>query len=314
MQLIRGFYNIPQSLKKQGCALTIGNFDGVHLGHQQILARLRQKAQALGLPVVVMLFEPQASEYFQKEQAPARLMRLRDKWQSLQQEQVDYVICIRFDRTFAQKTAQQFIEEDLVSKLQVKFLTVGDDFCFGTGRQGNFALLQQAGAKFGFEVENNHSFLFEQQRISSTAIRQALAQDDLYLAKQLLGKPYKICGRVIHGKKLGRTIGFPTANLRLHRQVNPVQGVYAVKAYLKNGACFFAVANIGQRPTVNGLKQLLEVHLFDFNGDLYGQTLQVELCHKIRNEIKFPSIEALTQQIKQDVEVAKAYFKQASSI
>ena len=307
MQLIRGLGNLPQNL--HACALTIGNFDGVHLGHQAILRHLRTKADELHLPMVVMLFEPQPREYFCTENAPARLMRLRDKLRYLKQAGVDMVIVAKFDRTFADLPAQQFIEDWLVRKLNVKFLSIGDDFKFGAKRQGNFALLQQAGEQFGFVVEDSRSFCLNELRISSTAIREALANDDLTLAEKLLGRPYRILGRVIHGNQLGRTIGFPTANIRLHRQVNPVKGVYAVKVRLKSGAFFNGVANIGTRPTINGVNQLLEAHLFDFQGDLYGEWLDVELCHKIRNEMKFPSFEDLKAQIAQDVETAKNVFK-----
>ncbi len=307
MQLIRGLGNLPQNL--HACALTIGNFDGVHLGHQAILRHLRTKADELHLPMVVMLFEPQPREYFCAENAPARLMRLRDKLRYLKQAGVDMVIVAKFDRTFADLPAQQFIEDWLVRKLNVTFLSIGDDFKFGAKRQGNFKLLQQAGEKFGFTVEDSRSFCLDELRISSTAIREALANDDLTLAEKLLGRPYRILGRVIHGNELGRTIGFPTANIRLHRQVNPVKGVYAVKVRLKSGAFFNGVANIGTRPTINGVNQLLEAHLFDFQGDLYGEWLDVELCHKIRNEMKFPSFDDLKAQIAQDVETAKNVFK-----
>ncbi|MFQ1022044.1 bifunctional riboflavin kinase/FAD synthetase [Avibacterium paragallinarum] len=308
MQLIRGLNHLPPALQ-QGCALTIGNFDGVHLGHQAVLRHLREKATALSLPMVVMLFEPQPSEYFMGDKAPPRLMRLRDKLSALADLGVDYVVRIKFDRAFASLSAEQFIQEYLVQRLKVKFLSIGDDFRFGAGRKGDFALLQQAGEKYGFTVEDNCSFQLNEQRISSTAIRQALAEDDLAHAQQLLGKPYCIYGRVVQGNKLGRTIGFPTANIRLQRQVNPVKGVYAVKAKLPNGAEYEGVANIGRRPTINGVKQLLEVHLFDFKQDIYGQPLQVELCDKIRDEVKFPSFDALKEQIAKDVEVAKGYFR-----
>lgn len=314
MRLIRGFHNLPPHLKQQGCALTIGNFDGVHLGHQAVLQHLKTKAQALNLPVVVMLFEAQPCEYFQGENAPARLMRLRDKLAYLAELGVDYVFCVKFNRTFAQLSAEQFVTDYLVKHLNVKFLSIGDDFRFGVNRAGDFQLLQKMAKQQDFEVEDNCSLQLDNQRISSTAIRQALAEDNLVLAETLLGKPYRIYGRVAHGNKLGRTIGFPTANIHLHRQVNPVKGVYAVKVRLKNEEVFQGVANIGKRPTINGVKQLLEVHLFDFNRDLYGQNLQIEFCHKIRNEIKFPSFDELKKQIENDVIVAKKYFQQAPNL
>ena len=307
MQLIRGLHNANRVL--QGCALTIGNFDGVHLGHQAVLRHLRQKADELNLPMAVLLFESQPREYFMGENAPARLMRLRDKIYYLEKAKVDVVIVAKFDRTFAEQPADVFIEQTLVNHLHVKFLSIGDDFKFGSKRQGNFAMLQAAGKRFGFIVEDNRSFCLDEQRISSTAIREALANDDLQLAENLLGKPYRIFGRVIHGNKLGRTIGFPTANIRLHRQVNPIKGVYAVKVRLKLGEIFNGVANMGRRPTINGLMQLLEVHLFDFSQNIYGQMVEVEFCHKIRNEIKFPSFDTLKKQIERDVNTAKGFFK-----
>ena len=306
MQLIRGIQNIPVSFPN--CALTIGNFDGIHLGHQAILQRLKQKARQLNLPLAVLIFEPQPQEYFMREKAPARLMRLRDKLHYLQQADVDYVICVKFNQDFAQLSAQDFIEQLLVQKLHTKFLIIGDDFHFGAKRQGDFTLLEQVAKKFGFEVENSHSFCFNQQRISSTAIREALAADQLEQAHALLGRAYSIWGKVIHGKKLGRTIGFPTANIRLQRQVNPVKGVYAVQVRLKTGEFFQGIANIGQRPTVNGIKQLLEVHLFDFQRNLYGQNIQVEFCYKLRDEAKFGSIEELKKQIQQDELQARKLF------
>lgn len=312
MRLIRGIHNLPKNLS--GCALTIGNFDGVHLGHQAILKHLRQKADALNLPVVVMLFEPQPREYFTGEAVPARLMRLRDKLHYLAKAEVDYVICIPFNQHFAEQDAQTFIKDWLITKLNVKFLSIGDDFRFGAKRQGDFTLLQQASEAFGFIVEDNHSFCVEQLRISSTAIREALAQDDLLHAAKMLGKPYRILGRVAHGNKLGRTIGFPTANIPLHRQVNPVKGVYAVKVRLKNNMIYLGVANIGSRPTINGAVQLLETHLFNFKDDIYGQCIEVEFCHKIRNEFKFPTFEALKQQIAKDVDTAKQFFSLQQSV
>lgn len=308
MKLIRGINNLPSVFATQGCALTIGNFDGVHLGHQEVLAHLKKEAKARHLPSVVMVFESQPSEYFLGDKAPARLMRLRDKIAAFKEVGVDYVFCVKFNCEFSQLTAKDFIQKYLVEKLNVKFLSVGDDFRFGLKRQGDFHLLQQAGFQYGFVVENNPTFLSGDKRISSTAIRQALAQDNLDLAQHLLGRPYRIEGRVSHGNKLGRTIGFPTANILLQRQVNPVKGVYAVKVFLPNGEMFYGVANIGTRPTINSVLQVLEVHLFHFKGDLYGKRLRVEFCLKIRNEQKFPNFEALQAQIKLDAKVAQEFF------
>lgn len=311
MRLIRGLYNLPKNWS--GCALTIGNFDGVHLGHQAILEKLCDKAAEIGMPSVVLLFEPQPAEFFAQKQseqlAPARLMRLRDKLNALRFSGVDYVLCVRFDTTFAGKSAVDFIRELLVEKLKARYVSIGDDFRFGANRTGDFELLRNAGLKYRFAVEDSHSHRLDNQRISSSLIREALAQDNLTLANQLLGKAYCIGGRVAHGNKLGRTIGFPTANILLNRLVTPIQGVYAVQVETPKGK-FNGIANVGNRPTVNGSKPLLEVHLFDFSGDLYGKTLRVTFVEKIRNEIKFANVEALKAQIMIDVEKVRSIFSE----
>lgn len=312
MQLIRGIHNLTLIYPlKLGCVLTIGNFDGVHLGHQQILARLVEKARELELPSVVMLFEPQPREFFAKKSenptaSPARLMRLRDKLHFLAQSGVDYVLCVRFNPAFASLSPQAFITL-LVEKLSVKYLSVGDDFHFGAKRAGNFDTLKQAGEQYGFTVENSHSHTLGIERISSSLIRQALEQDNLALAEQLLGKKYTILGRVAHGNKLGRTIGFPTANIMLNRLVTPIQGVYAVQVETPQGQ-FNGIANVGNRPTINGTKPLLEVHIFDFNASIYGQAIEVVFLKKLRNEIKFPDFEALKAQIEKDRLQAVEFF------
>ncbi|WP_114766170.1 bifunctional riboflavin kinase/FAD synthetase [Vibrio rhodolitus] len=308
MELIRGIHNIlPQH---QGCVLTIGNFDGVHLGHQAVLEQVSHQAQALGLPSMVMTFEPQPLELFAKEKAPARLTRLRDKFVQLSKLHLDRLLCVSFNPYFANLTAEEFITDLLVKRLGVKFLVVGDDFCFGRGRKGNFAMLQQAGKEYGFEVVSTQSFCLQQLRVSSTAIRNALAEDDLPAAAEMLGRGYSISGRVSHGRKLGRTIGFPTANIPLKRCVSPVSGVYVVQALGLGEQAIGGVANIGQRPTVNGVRQQLEVHLFDFQGDLYGKQLEIVLLEKLRDEHKFDSFEALKQQIELDAEAARVWLRQ----
>lgn len=312
MQLIRGVHNLTRfPVFERGCALTIGNFDGVHLGHQQILNRLLDQAKRLNVPSVVMIFEPQPREFFAKKlanvTAPARLMRLRDKIHALNSMGVDYLLCIRFDSTFAQQQPDEFIQNLLVNQLHVKYLSVGDDFQFGYKRSGNFEILQKAGEQFGFSVENSHSHCLGEERISSSLIRQALEQDDLSQAEKMLGKPYSIRGRVAHGNKLGRTIGFPTANIMLNRLVTPIQGVYAVQVETAEGV-FNGIANVGNRPTINGTKPLLEVHIFGFQGNLYGKAIGVNFLHKIRNETKFENFEALKLQIEKDVSKVKNYF------
>jgi riboflavin kinase/FMN adenylyltransferase len=312
MELIRGIHNI--SSQHHGCVLTIGNFDGVHLGHQAVLEQVTAQAKLLGLPSTVMTFEPQPLELFTRDKAPARLTRLRDKYVQLSKLDIDRLLCVNFNRHFANLSADAFIKELLVNKLGVKFLVVGDDFCFGQGRTGNFAMLQQAGRDYGFEVVSTQSFCLQQQRVSSTAIRQALASNDLTVAKTMLGRDYSISGRVSHGRKLGRTIGFPTANIPLKRCVSPVSGVYVVEAHGIGQSPIGGVANIGQRPTVNGVRQQLEVHLFDFHANLYGKQIEVSLLHKLRDEKKFDSFDLLKQQIELDAEAARVWLRQQDQV
>ena len=305
MQLIRGLHNLKS--QPNGCALTIGNFDGAHLGHQQIIASLVKQAQKLNLSTCLMSFEPLPQEYFQQD-APARLTRLREKWCALQAQQLDQFLCIKFDHVLAELSGDDFIQQILVNQLNVKYLLVGDDFRFGKDRQGNFDLLKQAGKKYGFEVQDSPSHCFAGERISSTRIRQALNNEQFELANNMLGRPYHICGKVAHGAKRGRTIGFPTANIRLLRHATPLNGVYAVALIDEQKNSHQGVANIGRRPTVNGQHLQLEVHLFNFDTDIYGQQVCVEFKHKIRNEQRFDSFEALHQQIIHDSEQAKEFF------
>ena len=305
MELIRGIHNLRA--EHVGCVLTIGNFDGVHRGHQAVLSRLQEQAVQLGLPSCVMVFEPQPLEFFAREKAPARLSRLRDKYEAIAALNIDRLLCVKFDHAFAELTAAEFIEQILVRKLAVRFLVIGDDFRFGLQRRGDFALLVEAGRQYGFQVLSTDTLLHDQQRVSSTLLREALREGRLEDVTQMLGHPYTITGRVAHGAKLGRTIGFPTANIHLKRLVVPVQGVYAVQVLIAD-AIHFGVANIGFRPTVNGTRSQLEVHIFDFKGDLYGKQLQIQVCHKLRDEQKFPSFSALQTQITMDARQARQWF------
>ncbi|GAA4500037.1 bifunctional riboflavin kinase/FAD synthetase [Pseudaeromonas paramecii] len=310
MELIRGLHNLRP--EHAGCVLTIGNFDGVHLGHQAVLQQLKQQAHALGVPACVMLFEPQPLELFIQHQAPARLTRLREKYLALARLGIDRLLCVRFHHAFAQLQPELFIEQILVQQLGVRFLIVGDDFRFGRERRGDFALLQQAGRRHGFAVVSTQSFCVDTQRVSSTLVREALGEGNLTQVQRMLGEPYTLSGRVAHGDKLGRTIGFPTANVHLKRRRVPVSGVYAVEV-LFSGQLHHGVANVGVRPTVHGTRPQLEVHLFDFAGDLYGRQIQVRLCHKLRDEQKFESFAALQQQIERDAQAARAFFGLGSS-
>lgn len=308
MQVIRGLHNLTPALR--GCAATIGNFDGVHLGHQAVLGQLAERAGDLGLPATVIIFEPQPQEYFMPDQAPPRLTRLREKLAALRRFSVDRVLCIRFDRAFAELTADEFVQRVLIDGLGVRYLVVGDDFRFGKGRAGDFDFLARAGEREGFQVAHMHSFELGGARVSSTRIRTALREGDLAAAEQMLGRSYRMLGRVAHGDKRGRTIGFPTANLFLHRRNTPVQGVFAVELYGLEREPLYGVANVGTRPTVDGTRSLLEVHLFDFAGDIYGRHVAVDFVHKIRAEKKFASFDELKLQIERDVAQARDFFAQ----
>ena len=306
MELIRGIQNLRPL--HHGCVATIGNFDGVHLGHQAVIGQLAEKGSELNLPTLVMVFEPQPLEVFKGDQAPARLTRFREKLRALARFAVDRLLCIRFSSSFAQMSAESFIQDILVKGLGVKYLVVGDDFRFGAGRKGDFEMLQRAGNEYGFEVANLHSFRIGGERVSSTLIRQALAAGNMENAEKLLGRPYRMCGRVAHGDKIGRTLGIPTANIYLHRKVSPVQGIYVVEVFGLKGEPLQGVASVGNRPTVGGTKPLLEVYIFDFNDDIYGKYLNVDFLHKIRDEKKFESLDELKKWIEDDIVKAREWF------
>lgn len=305
MELIRGIHNLQH--QPQGCVLSIGNFDGVHLGHHAVLSRLLSEAERLKVPAMVMTFEPQPAELFAGKNAPGRLSRLRDKFVQLDKLRLDSLLCVSFTHQFANLSAVDFIEQLLIKKLNVKFLVVGDDFHFGYQRLGDFALLKEAGKKYGFEVVDTQSLSQNTCRISSTRIRSALATGNLKLAEQMLGRKYSISGRVGHGKKLGRTIGVPTANLFLKRRVSPLSGVFVVSILGVDEQVYRGVANIGCRPTVNGERQQLEVHIFEYEGDLYGRQLEVIIEKKLREEVRFDSFAELKIQIDKDIQQAREW-------
>lgn len=306
MELIRGLHNIQR--QHRGCVLTIGNFDGVHLGHQAVLEKVVAIARQRQLPSCVMLFEPQPLELFAGDKAPARLTRFREKYTLLAKLGIDRLLVVNFTPAFASLEPDDFIEQLLLKQLGVEHLIVGDDFCFGKQRKGNYELLALAAERYQFSLCSTSSLILGQQRISSTLIRQALAEDKLMLAQQMLGRPFALTGRVRHGRKLGRDLGFPTANVFLYRCKLPVSGVYAITANTVFGR-YFGVANIGHRPTVQGQRRQLEAHLFDFKGDLYGSQIEVTLHKKLRSEQRFDGLAALQQQIAADVAAAKAFFQ-----
>jgi len=306
MEFIRGLTNLkPQH---RGCVATIGNFDGVHMGHQAVIRQLTDKARELGLPTVVVTFEPQPREYFRPEVSPPRLTKLREKLHALQDLHIDRLLCLRFNEYLSGLTAEQFVQVVLVNGLGVKYLVVGDDFRFGQGRAGDFEFLRQAGERFQFEVANTHSYKIDNLRVSSTRIRQALTAGNLELVEILLGRPYCMCGHVAHGDKRGRDIGFPTANIYLHRHATPLKGVYAVRMQGLEEGAVNGVANLGTRPTVNGTRTLLEVHLLDFQREIYGAHVDVCFLEKLRDEQRFDSFDALKAQIQRDVHRAREIF------
>jgi len=309
MRLLRGL-STP-AIDRSGCVATIGNFDGVHLGHQYIIQQVITKAKALCLPSVAIIFEPQPLEFFKGADAPARLLSFREKFQALSEFELDYVFCLKFDLSLSRLSALDFIEQVLVAHLNVKHLVIGDDFRFGGDRKGDFSLLVQSGETLGFSVENTQTrvdtLLEVGQRISSTRLRECLARGDFTASTSLLGRPYCMTGRVIHGQKLGRTLGFPTANIALNRVNVPLAGVYVVRFFCSNGVAIDGVANVGVKPTVGNFKPSLEVHLLDFQGDLYGERAAVQFLSKVRDEQRFSGVEALTEQIQKDIDAARVY-------
>ncbi|QJQ94287.1 MULTISPECIES: bifunctional riboflavin kinase/FAD synthetase [Halomonadaceae] len=306
MELIRGLHNLRE--RHRGCVATIGNFDGVHRGHQAILDQLREQARALSLPLTVVVFEPQPREFFAGDQAPPRLTRLRDKARLLAECGAERVLCLPFNEALRSLTACEFIDRVLIAGLGVRHLVVGDDFRFGCERDGDFALLAEVGAQQGFGVEHTRTFAIDGERVSSTRVRTLLASGNFSQAECMLGRPYWLAGRVVADQKLGRTIGVPTANLPLLPLPLTLRGVYAVMTELADGRCLPGVANIGWRPTVGSKRPVLEVHLFDFDEDLYGQRLTVFPCARLRGEITFDGIDELKRQITRDQARARQFF------
>src|SRR5450830_1151286 len=319
MKVFRG---LPNAASRAPCALTIGNFDGVHRGHQALLAQVRAAASRLQLDAAVMTFEPHPREFFAQlksagaaeaniQLVPKRIANLRDKLESLSQAGIDRVIVEHFNASFAAMSPQDFIEKVLVDGLHVKWLMVGEDFCFGARRAGNIATLVEAGKKYGFHVETLPTVMNEGARVSSSAVRAALAAGDFTHARALLGHPYSISGRVVHGKKLGRTIGFPTLNLRVNHTLPALSGIFVVNVHGVAEQPLPAVASIGIRPTVDDSgRVLLESYILDFTGDCYGKLIQVEFLQKLRDEEKYVDLPTLTAAISRDVDNARAYFRQ----
>lgn len=310
---IRGMHNLSNGARitaKAGSVVTIGSYDGVHLGHQAIMRQVVEKAREEGLRSVVVVFEPHPTEFFSGEQAPARLMTFREKVLAIYSTGVDLVCCMRFNESLASLSAEAFVTKILVDGLGVKCLIVGDDFRFGHDRQGDYQYLFDAGKQFGFSVTDTQTFEIDGERVSSTRIRRELEAANFAKARELLGKPYCISGKIAFGQQLARQWGVPTANVHLRRYRSPLQGVFAVRAHLTDGRQILGVANVGVRPTIGEkIKPILEVHLLDFKEDLYGARTNIEFLHKLREEKKFDSVDELKQQIYSDIDMARAYFK-----
>jgi len=311
MELVRGLHNI--SPRHQGCVLTVGNYDGVHLGHQQMIGVLKMRAAELGAAATVLVFEPSSKEFIDPAGAPPRLTSWREKFLALATQGVDRLVTLRFDEYIRAMTPQCFVDELIVESLGTRHMVVGDDFRYGCNAGGTIDSLRTAGRERGFGVEQIAPFVLDGVRVSSTVVRERLGQGDYAGARRLLGRPYRMLGRVIHGRELGRTLGFPTANLRLMRRKSPVNGVLAVRVFGISPQAMTAVASLGTRPTVDGTDLLLEVHVFDFEGDLYGLEIEVEFVAKLRDEVKFDSLDAMMAQMKVDAAQARDLLSKVQS-
>jgi len=308
MELIRGLHNLRP--RHRGCVATIGAFDGVHCGHQAVIRQLLERSAAQALPSTVVVFEPLPREYFAPLNAPARLTSFREKFVALEALGVDRILRISFTQQMQKMSAQDFVDTVFVEGLAVAHVVLGDDFRFGNAREGDLELMEEQGRRYGFDVEPTITCECAGERISSTRIREALDAANFELAETLLGRPFSITGKVVYGNQLGRTIGFPTANIRLQRLRAPLSGVYAVEVSGAGLESTCAVANVGTRPTVNdSIKANLEVHVLDRELDLYGERINVVFRHKLREEQKFESIDELQKNIARDVENARTWFE-----
>ena len=306
MEFIRGQHNLRP--RHRGCTASIGNYDGVHLGHQAIIRQLLGTGESFGIPALIVTFEPYPQEYFRRG-SQTRLTSLRAKLELMEALGIERVLCLRFNAQLANMSPESFIRDLLVEGIGVKHLVIGDDFRFGRGRAGDFDVLQAAGDKYGFSVENTDTYMVKGERVSSSRVRQALDLGQLELAEQLLGRTYSISGKVAHGDKRGRAWGFPTANIDLERQNPPLNGIYAVEVGGVNSSNVPGVAYVGKRPTVNGTRRLLEVHIMDFDRDIYGKRIAVHFLKMIREDQKFDSHAALQAQIAKDKSDAEMFFR-----
>ena len=303
MRFLRSVNAVPASLR--GAAVTIGNFDGVHRGHQLVIRQLVDNAGARAITPLVMVFEPQPQEYFTPHKALPRLTTLREKVEALRRCDVSNLLCLRFDRELAETEAEEFVQHYLVRALGARLVIVGDDFRFGHGRRGNFQLLKEMGGTHGFDLTSMDTFSLRGRRVSSSWIRDLISAGDVVAAAELLGRPFSMTGRVIHGCQRGRQLGFPTANLDVHDRNPPLRGVYAVQVEGLGPKLIDGVASLGTRPVFSGQRLVLEVYLFDWSADIYGRRIGVQFRKYLRPEQNFESVEALCVQIARDAEQAR---------
>ena len=306
MILARSASDFPFDRVAAGSAVTIGAFDGIHLGHQRLLARVQEEARLRSVPSVVMSFEPTPKEFFSSERPPARLMRFRKKFEALRDLGIDIFFCPRFDERMKGISADAFIRTLLVHTLNTRFLEVGDDFRFASRRSGDIDMLQRVSGTLGYTVEASDSVVVGGERASSTSVRDALWTGDLDRATTMLGRPYRMSGRVVAGQRLGRRLGYPTANVDLRRKQSPVMGIFAVRVKGIGDAPLDGVASVGTRPTFDGSVPLLEVHIFDFDEDIYGRYIHVDVIGRIRDELKFDDAEQLIAQMDSDSKAARS--------
>src|SRR3990167_7826385 len=306
MKLIRGNDHLTQTLT--GSVVTLGNFDSMHVGHQALLRQLKTLGEQRHLPTVLITFEPQPKEFFEKQQTVARLMRFREKYLAAQKYGIDHVVCLRFNRALADLSPEDFVKNILVDQLGMTAIVVGEDFRFGAKRRGNVDLLNALGERYHFQTFPIQAIALDGERVSSTRVRAALQAGDMKGAEKLLGHSYRLSGKVVHGNKIGRDLGFPTANINLHRKLVPIAGVFVIRASIEGEESYCGVANVGTRPVFNGTRVLLEVHLFDFHADIYQHHLEVEFLHKLRDEAYYDNRADLIAQIRLDVAAAKAWF------
>jgi len=306
MRLIRHINDMPFDTVSAGSVVTIGAYDGLHLGHASLLERVLVSSESLGLPSVVMSFEPMPREFFAESSPPARLMRFREKFDALASRGIDLFYCPQFDDQMRCIAVDAFIRRVLIHGLCAKHIVVGDDFQFARRREGNLGHLQQVSGLLGFSVEQLSSIVVDGIRVSSTAIRESLWSGDLQRATALLGRPYRMSGKIVLGDKVGRKLGYPTANVDLRRRQSPVMGIFAVRVQGLDGGPRDAVASVGTRPTFGGTKPLLEVHIFDFDENIYGQYIHVDFVARLRGEVKYDAVEELVAQMHRDADNARS--------